>query len=86
MRERRIHASGTSTKKKRRLLYKGEIHKSDLVKISEGKELRGQTVCFHIGEIHPTTISQINISGMHNGGKAGIIKWIKEGKIYIRKE
>ena len=81
MAKRRIH----SRKPVRKGILSDMVRRTDLKKISEGKELRGEVMCYHINERHPNIISQFNISAIHDTAKMGIIKWIKEGKIYIRK-
>jgi len=73
-------------KKKRKPLFKDHITLSDLKLVKYGKELRGVDMAYHIGSMHPSVITKIHVGVIHHSMKYQVIKWVKEGKLYIKKE
>lgn len=60
------------------------LSRSDLVVISQGKELRERDWCYYINPLFPGVISHINLKVIHPSSKGQIIKWIRDGRIYVK--
>lgn len=62
------------------------VRLSDLHKVKQGKELRGVDMAYHVSPMHPEVITKIHVGVIHQSMKYQVIKWVKQGNLYILKD
>ncbi len=81
MRPKRINARQAIKRKKF-----NSLRPEDMILVKKGKELRGKNFAWYIGLHHPHIINKVHVGMIHHSMKYQVIKWIEDGRLYLRKD